>query len=256
MRPMRLNAAGEKLIKEYEKLELVGYLCPSGIPTAGWGHTGPDVKVGKGYTREKAVTWWLDDKAKFERGVSECIDAPTNENQFAAMCSLAYNIGLGSKKASGQQGFRQSTVLRLHNEGDHIGASRAFARWNKGRNAKGELVELRGLTRRRAAEATLYMTPTAEEEEADPQRTRSPVVEPSEPSTAAGMSTTMKVAATAVPPAVIVAKEAVVQVNDVWSWLAENGIDPHIASAVMAAVASLAVIYVGWRVWKLLRATA
>jgi len=246
---MRLNAAGETLVKDFEKLELVGYLKPGDVPTAGWGHTGPDVEVGKRYTREKAVTWWLDDKAKFERGVSECIDAPTNENQFAAMVALAYNIGLGSKKAGGQPGFRQSTVLRLHNEGNHIGASRAFAQWNKGRNAKGELVELRGLTRRRAAEAALYMTPTAEEEAADPQRTNAAEVEPSEVA-APAIPTWVKATAAAAPPTLIVAKEAVVQVNGVWSWLQEAGIDPHIASAVMAG----AVAVIGlWTVYAILK---
>lgn len=255
MRPMRLNAAGEVLVKDFEKLELVGYLKPGDVPTAGWGHTGPDVVVGRRYTREKAVTWWLDDKAKFERVVGRFLDAPTNENQFAAMFALAYNIGPGwdptkPKPPDPKEGFWQSTVLKLHNQGDHIGAARAFARWNKGRNAAGEKVELRGLTRRRAAEAVLYMTPTAESEADDPQRTDAADVEPSAAPVNSPIPTWAKATAAAVPPTMIVAKEAVVQVNGVWSWLQESGIDPHVASAVMAGAV---IVIGGLTVWAILK---
>jgi GH24 family phage-related lysozyme (muramidase) len=59
------------------------------------------------------------------------------------MVSLTYNIGAA--------GFARSTVLRRHKMGDYDGAAKAFLWWNK---AGGRV--LRGLTRRREAEAALY----------------------------------------------------------------------------------------------------
>ena len=82
--------------------------------------------------------------AQFEEGVRDGIGkAPTTQAQFDAMVCLAYNIGVNA--------FQRSTVLRRHNAGDYAGAAAAFAMWNKG----GGKV-LKGLVRRRAAEAALY----------------------------------------------------------------------------------------------------
>jgi GH24 family phage-related lysozyme (muramidase) len=81
---------------------------------------------------------------EFEAGVLKMIgDAPTTENQFSALVSLAYNIGVGA--------LGRSTVLKRHLDGDYEGAAKAFAMWNKG----GGRV-LKGLVRRRKEEADLY----------------------------------------------------------------------------------------------------
>ena len=66
-----------------------------------------------------------------------------NDNQFSAMVSLCYNIGV--------VGFANSSVLRFTNEGRLAEAAASFALWNK---AGGQV--LRGLVRRRAAEAELF----------------------------------------------------------------------------------------------------
>jgi lysozyme len=65
--------------------------------------------------------------------------------------SMAYNIGVA--------GFRGSSVCRAHNRGDVQAAARAFGLWNKA-TVGGKKIELPGLTRRRAAEAALYLEPT------------------------------------------------------------------------------------------------
>ena len=70
----------------------------------------------------------------------------TTDNQFGAMVSLAYNIGIGQ--------FLSSSVLRFHLTGDHHDAAAAFRAWDK---AGGRA--LPGLVTRRAAEAALYLTP-------------------------------------------------------------------------------------------------
>jgi lysozyme len=83
--------------------------------------------------------------AMFERTVGVCaVEADTNENQFSAMVSLAYNIGL--------KAFQSSSVLRLHRLQDHQRAADAFLMWNKG----GGKV-LPGLVTRRANERKLYL---------------------------------------------------------------------------------------------------
>ena len=84
--------------------------------------------------------------------------ATPNDNEFAAMVSLCFNIGPDSGA-----GFPSSTVLRLHNRGDKAGAAAAFAMWRKMRDPNtGGLVNSAGLLRRRNLEANLYLTPVPE----------------------------------------------------------------------------------------------
>lgn len=140
----RINAAGIALIKEFEGLRLEAYKDAVGVWTIGYGSTGDHVKPGMDITEEQAEILLLGDLDRFERAVSVMAPVAT-DNQFAAMVSLAFNVG------EGEGGFKTSTLRRKHNEGDHEGAANEFARWNK---AGGKI--LGGLTRRRAAEAALY----------------------------------------------------------------------------------------------------
>ena len=68
-------------------------------------------------------------------------DAPTSQAQFDALVSFHYNTGA----------IGRATLTRKHIAGDHAGAQAEFARWNR---AAGRV--LKGLTRRRLAEAALY----------------------------------------------------------------------------------------------------
>jgi len=68
------------------------------------------------------------------------------DNQFAALVSFAYNCG--------SQNLKSSTLLRLHNTSDYVGAAGQFGLWV---HADGEV--LAGLVTRRAAEALLYAIP-------------------------------------------------------------------------------------------------
>ena len=81
---------------------------------------------------------------QFEKAVLDGLGGkPASQEQFDAMVCLTYNIGPAA--------FARSTVLRKHNAGDFPAAAKAFLMWNK---AGGKV--LRGLTRRREAEAALY----------------------------------------------------------------------------------------------------
>ena len=132
----------KELIKKFEGCKLTAYLCPAKIWTVGFGSTGPHVKPVMTITQAQADELLRSDLRRFEDYVAKAAPNAT-DNQFAAMVSLAFNIGEGA--------LGRSTVLRKHLAGDHAGAAAAFGMWNK---AGGRV--LPGLTRRRNAEAALY----------------------------------------------------------------------------------------------------
>lgn len=137
-----VNTAGRDLIKSFEGLRLMPYKCPAGIWTVGWGSTGPHVKPGVAITRAEAEDLLSADLRRFEECVArECPNA--TDNQFAAMVSLAFNIGC--------EAFEGSTVCRMAKAGNHLRAQAAFGLWIKA----GRKVQP-GLVKRRAAEAKLY----------------------------------------------------------------------------------------------------
>lgn len=121
---MKISQRGKEFIKSLEGLELRAYPDPAtgGAPwTAGYGHTGADVKPGMTVTQAMADAWFDKDVEKFESGVSALLTAPTTQPQFDAMVSLAYNIGLGN--------FKSSTLLKKHNAGCFQCAQGQFMAW-------------------------------------------------------------------------------------------------------------------------------
>ena len=137
-----INKEGLELIKSFEGLRLKAYRCSANVLTIGWGSTGPHVKEGMTITKDQAEELLRSDLRRFEDAVAAAAPKAT-DNQFSAMVSLAFNIGIGA--------LQRSTVLRRHLAGDHAGAADAFLMWNK---AAGRV--LAGLTRRRESEAALY----------------------------------------------------------------------------------------------------
>ncbi|MEQ8772196.1 MAG: lysozyme [Erythrobacter sp.] len=154
----RIGREGVALIKRFEGCARLrgdglveAYPDPAsgGEPwTIGWGATGPGLEAG---TRIGPGTVWtqaqcdarLDaDLQRYAADVERAIgDAQTTQAQFDAMVSFHYNTGA----------IARATLTRKHCAGDHAGAAREFARWNK---AGGRV--MKGLVRRRAAEAALY----------------------------------------------------------------------------------------------------
>lgn len=130
---------------EYCKLEAYPDPATGGAPwTIGWGHTGPEVKPGLKWDQKKADQVFVDDLNRFESAIGpRLLNSIPTQGQFDALVCFAYNCGVANLKSS--------TLLRLLNAGDISGAQAQFARWNK---AAGKV--MRGLTRRRAAEAALF----------------------------------------------------------------------------------------------------
>jgi len=143
---MKINQAGLDLIKQAESLQLKAYRCPAGILTIGYGHTGADVHSGLVIIKDQAEQLLKQDVEEFEEGVSHLVDEKkTTDNQFSAMVSLAFNIGLGN--------FKKSSVLSFHKQCKPSSAAESFNMWNKG---GGRVLE--GLVKRRKSESKLYLT--------------------------------------------------------------------------------------------------
>lgn len=90
----RINKSGLNLIKKYEGCRLTSYICPAGVLTIGYGHTGKDVKANQTITKKKAISLLKKDLARFERHVqSYNYIYEWTDNEFSALVSFAFNIG-------------------------------------------------------------------------------------------------------------------------------------------------------------------
>lgn len=143
---MHTNRHGIALIQRSESCRLRAYLCPAGVWTAGFGATGPDIGPDTVWTQEQADERFVRDLQRFEREVESLLTFEPTSNEFSALVSFAYNVGVGA--------LAKSTLLRKFNAGDIEGAANEFLRWNK---AAGKV--LAGLTRRREAERDLFLSP-------------------------------------------------------------------------------------------------
>lgn len=144
---MKTNKKGIDIIKKNEGLELNAYLCPANVWTIGYGHTA-GVKQGDKITKEKAEETLVKDLAIFELGVSKLVKVPINENQFSALVSFAFNLGLTA--------LANSTLLKKLNAKDYGAAANEFSKWNKA-TVKGVKQVLAGLVTRRAEERDLFL---------------------------------------------------------------------------------------------------
>jgi lysozyme len=151
--PRRINSAGLKIIAAFEGGTLRAYQDVAGIWVIGYGHI-RGVEPGMTVTEEQALAFLHEDLGDAEAEVAAATSSvATDDNQFAAMVSLCFNIGSGN--------FRNSSVLRLHRAGQPAAAADAFLLWDKA-HVNGELQEVAGLRTRRARERELYL---ASEEE-------------------------------------------------------------------------------------------
>lgn len=148
---MKISENGLDLIKKYEGLGLEPYLCPANVPTIGYGATYypdgknvtmDDLKITELYAEELLLSML----SRYEKGVERYIQVEINQNQFDALVSFAYNLGLGALKGS--------TLLKkvnLNPFDENINYQ--FNRWTK---AGGKV--LAGLVKRRNEESNLYFS--------------------------------------------------------------------------------------------------
>lgn len=134
-----------------EGLRQFAYYDPTGVLTVCYGTTGPDVVKGKKYSLAECRALLDRDMLDAVQAVDRCAPG-LPEPVLAAFSDAAYN--LGPAIACNQQ---KSTAARLLAAGDYTGACNQLPRWNKARVA-GTMVELPGLTKRRAKEREICLS--------------------------------------------------------------------------------------------------
>ncbi len=151
--PRTVGPDGIALIKRFEgcakkrrdgRVEAYPDPATGGDPwTIGWGATGPGIGPGTVWTQDACDARLEADLERYALQVANALgDAKTSQRQFDALVSFHYNTGA----------IASATLTRKHVAGDFAGAAREFDRWCY---AGGGRV-MKGLARRRAAEAALY----------------------------------------------------------------------------------------------------
>lgn len=163
---MKTSSKGLALLKTFEGLRTKAYRDGGGVWTIGFGHTAaagaPIPRAGMEITAQDAMDILARDLGQYERGVSAALKRSPTQNQFDAMVSLCFNIGVDA--------FQDSSIVRCFNAGDPQLAAERFLLWNKD---NGKVIP--GLTRRREAEKALFL------EQGDSPAPVSPVAPPTKP---------------------------------------------------------------------------
>jgi len=152
---------GIQLIKHFEGCHLKPYLCPALLWTVGYGHVlypeqnrlplaqrkSYNLKIEhfRNWEQSEVDALLKQDLQRFERGVLRYITVPLKQNEFDALVSFSFNLGLGT--------LQRSSIRSKLNRGDKEGAIETLLKYCR---AGGKI--LKGLQRRRAAEADLFFS--------------------------------------------------------------------------------------------------
>lgn len=147
---MKTNKDTVDLIKKWEGFREKPYLCSAGVPTIGIGTTmyGDTHKLvtlkDPAISLNRAIILLEIDLIFFENGVNKLVKTQLTDNQFGALVSFAYNLGL--------QKLKTSTLLKKVNaNSDDPTIKDEFMKWTY---AGGK--QSKGLMNRRADEYALY----------------------------------------------------------------------------------------------------
>lgn len=152
---MEISLKGINFIKKEEACRLNSYQDSAGIWTIGWGSTMYESgkRVGKDETitqlqADNLLKWEVKNKTAALNGYLKSV--ALNQNQYDALVSFAYNVGVG--------GFASSTLLKVIKKSPCDPYIRdCFMMWNK-ITVNGKKIEAKGLTARRKREADLYFS--------------------------------------------------------------------------------------------------
>lgn len=142
---LRLTEEGLSHLKQFEGCSLTAYRDATGIATIGYGQTG-GVRMGMTITQEQADYMLESFLVQVEEVLNRLLEpVEVTNNQWDALVSFAYNVGIGN--------FKKSTLLdKVLKDPNDPTIYQEFGRWTK---AKGK--NLVSLVRRRAWEAARYM---------------------------------------------------------------------------------------------------
>lgn len=145
----RVSRNAIELIKRFEGYRRKAAQLPDGRWTIGYGHT-LTAREGAEVSEEDAEALLIYDLIAVAHAVNEHALVPLTQNQFDALCSFAFNLGLDA--------FRTSQVLKRLNAGETVQAACAMELWRKA-EFQGQRIVLDALVRRRSAEKALFLTP-------------------------------------------------------------------------------------------------
>lgn len=137
---------GIELIKKFEGFRSEAYVCPRGYQTIGYGHR---LLPGEQYVNisiETADNILTKDLYITEKGIVQSVIVELNDNQFAALVSFTFNLGIGS--------FSSSTLRKKLNSRLYDEAKEEFLKWIYVNKTKSQ-----GLINRRIAESQLFALP-------------------------------------------------------------------------------------------------
>lgn len=155
---MKLSAKGCEFLALQEGFRTEAYRDPAGLLSIGVGHlltqqervtgrieiNGESIRYGgKGLTKKQVMDLLGQDVGRFEAVVNKHVKVELRQNEFDALVSLAFNIGACA--------FKESTLVKKLNVGEMLAVPTEILRWDKSGGKR-----LRGLTRRREAEARLF----------------------------------------------------------------------------------------------------
>lgn len=157
---MQLSKKGSDFIKSYERFMSNPYRDAVGVWTIGFGNTyyedrrkvsGSDKPISEVRASELKQNIINMDFAPAVNLLfaDEIARGQINQNQFDALLSLAYNIGVGA--------ISKSSVLRYIKAGNMTAAADSFLLWDKG-TVNGKKQRLAGLTRRRKDERKMFLS--------------------------------------------------------------------------------------------------
>lgn len=152
---MKTSQTGIELILEHEGFSPIMYRDQAGLPTIGYGTLIDTAQeqylMTATITKEQGMELFKRDLQTFERAVNNAIKVPLKQNQFDALVSLAYNIGIYN--------FQQSTAVKMINaRKSEAEITKWWTAWNKV-TINGQKVVSNGLANRRKAEVEYYFSP-------------------------------------------------------------------------------------------------
>lgn len=154
---MKMSEHGLELIKQWEGFKPDVYKDSAGLPTIGVGHLitksqqttgeivigGVPVQYANGLTDQQVLDLLSQDVQPAEQAVNNGVKVALDQNQFDALVSFTFNVGVGA--------FTSSTLLKVLNQSQYDGVPDQLRRWNK---AGGKVVQ--GLVNRRENEVKLW----------------------------------------------------------------------------------------------------
>lgn len=133
------------LLEEIEGVRYKPYKDIAGVWTVCAGITGPDVILGKTYTKKECDALLAKHIQVAKKEVDKQVKVEIPDSMRAAMYSFTYNAGVGA--------FRNSTMLKLINQGKLSEACDQLYRWTYYHNPKtGKREKSKGLLNRRKVE--------------------------------------------------------------------------------------------------------